>query len=171
MRTKSYAGESENDPFLTPPHILDGDSRIARLIKIGAQMSGFEEEFQKQLKNTSSTQRAAKLERLRRQKKLELTEEADKIVSTDSDADVMWKINFNILDRIYRDRLLIELLIKDAGIDEPGEKIMRAAFSFCMKLQEGNAAGTNGKLFSVRLIEYLLLKCSYIFREMIWKKF
>ena len=161
MRSQRVAGESDEDPFLVPHNILDGDSRVARLIKVESQMKELEEQFLAQAKQASSSQSAAKLENIRRQKRQELYAEADKIVATDSDAEILWRVNFNLLDRIYRDRLLLELLIKDSGIDEVGEKIMRAVFGFCMKLQEGNASNSGGKYFSVSILFYICFFSDY----------
>ena len=144
--------EAEFDPFLLPSTILDGTSRIAQIGLIDAKMAELEAAFMEEVKRHSKNEAAVKVEHMRRQKHKELNEAADKVEATDSDAETLWKINFNILDRIYRDRLLLEVLINDVGIDEAGEKIMRAAFGFCMKLQDGNASNATGKFFTVCFI-------------------
>uniref|UniRef100_A0A914Z8E2 Uncharacterized protein n=1 Tax=Panagrolaimus superbus TaxID=310955 RepID=A0A914Z8E2_9BILA len=157
MRTKDRIGDMEVNLFLLPSAVNDGTSRIAEILKIDEKMAEFEAKFAEEAsKFSSQNQGAAKLELMRRKKRQELFAEAEKTKSTDSDAEILWKINFNILDRIYRDRLLLEILINDVGIDDIGEKIMRAAFGFCLKLQDGNASQPCAKFFSRKDLEVVL---------------
>uniref|UniRef100_A0A914XUK0 DNA-directed RNA polymerase III subunit RPC3 n=1 Tax=Panagrolaimus superbus TaxID=310955 RepID=A0A914XUK0_9BILA len=157
MRTKDRIGDMEVNLFLLPSAVNDGTSRIAEILKIDEKMAEFEAKFAEEAsKFSSQNQGAAKLELMRRKKRQELFAEAEKTKSTDSDAEILWKINFNILDRIYRDQLLLEILINDVGIDDIGEKIMRAAFGFCLKLQDGNASQPCAKFFSRKDLEVVL---------------
>uniref|UniRef100_A0A7E4URU3 DNA-directed RNA polymerase III subunit RPC3 n=1 Tax=Panagrellus redivivus TaxID=6233 RepID=A0A7E4URU3_PANRE len=156
MRTKRQVGETDDDPFQPPLQMLDGTSRIDKLLNVDAQMAELEETLLTQAQQFGQNVGANKLDLLRRQRRKELYDEADKVVATDSDAEILWRVNFNVLDRIYRDRLLLETLINDAGIDAVGEKIMRAVFGLCLKMQEGNASNVTMKYFSRKDVENLL---------------
>uniref|UniRef100_A0AC35EYJ2 DNA-directed RNA polymerase III subunit RPC3 n=1 Tax=Panagrolaimus sp. PS1159 TaxID=55785 RepID=A0AC35EYJ2_9BILA len=157
MRTQDRHNGADVNPFILPSEILNGTSRIAETIKIDDKMAEFEANFVEEMtQKFSQNQGAAKLELMKRKKRQELYAEAEKTKSTDSDAEILWRINFNILDRIYRDRLLLEILINDVGIDDIGEKIMRAAFGYCLKLQDGNASQPCTKFFSRKDLEAVL---------------